>query len=202
MEDSIWSTSLAQFRDRTGGTDPVPAGVSISAVAACLALALIAKVLKIVRGRKNFSGDAPRFEALIDAVQRESAILTGLADEDIRAFNRYMDSIRAKQPVDKTMREEAIGEAIGIPMDAARATVRGLALCREAASLCPTGMTAADLGSARSLLTGAAQAMLLSVRSNLRQLKPDDPSGIEISAECDRLDRIISYPVPKHSLRP
>ena len=55
MEASIWSASLAGFRERVAGTDPVPAGVAVSAVTASLALALLAKVLAIAGGRKNGS---------------------------------------------------------------------------------------------------------------------------------------------------
>ena len=88
MEGSIWSDTLAQFRDKAGGTDPVPAGVSISAVTASLALALVAKVLRIKRAETT----------LLNRVQQESARLAQLADRDIRAFQRYMECVRSKQP--------------------------------------------------------------------------------------------------------
>src|SRR5271166_5353215 len=57
MDASIWSATLAEFRDQVGGAEPVPAGVAISAVAASLALALLSKVLRITGGRKDFVGD-------------------------------------------------------------------------------------------------------------------------------------------------
>jgi len=174
MSASIWSGTLAEFRDKAGGTDPVPAGVSISAVTASLALALIAKVLQIKRAEKN----------LLDAVHQESTRLAEFADSDIRAFERYMDCVRSKQP-----RDEAMRDAIRIPMEAARCALHGIELCREATAIFSTGLTAADLGAAASLLRGAAQAMLLTVEANLAYLAADDPFRQEIVSALPELGR-------------
>ena len=175
MSASIWSDTLAEFRDKAGGTDPVPAGVSISAVMASLALALIAKVLQIKRAEPS----------LLDRVQRESTHLAQLADRDIRAFEDYMACVRSKQPRDAAMRE-----AIRIPMDAARSAFHGIELCREATSIISAGLTAADLGAAASLLRGAGQAILLSVEANLTHLPPGDPFRAETAAEVATLRRV------------
>lgn len=170
MEDSIWPIPIGELREKVAGTDPVAAGVAISAVTASLALALLAKVLEIVRRRKGFEGDPRELATLLEGVRRESVELTKLADADVRAFSRYMDLLRRKEAADAAMRE-----AISVPMDAARAAVRGLDLCQEAEPHCQTGMTASDFRVAGALLTGALRGMVLSVESNLRQLAEDDP---------------------------
>src|SRR5580704_14841562 len=113
MEASVWAGTLADFREKAGGTDPVPAGVAISAVTASLALALVAKVLLIASKKRDVS-------ALLDAARAESAQLADLADRDIRAFEQYMST-------------GDMLPAIEVPMEAARAVVRGLGLCAEAA---------------------------------------------------------------------
>jgi formiminotetrahydrofolate cyclodeaminase len=177
MSASIWSGTLAEFRDKVRGTDPVPAGVSISAVTASLALSLIAKVLRVRHAET----------ALLDAVELESAQLAQLADSDIRAFERYMDCVRSKQPKDEAMRI-----AIDIPLAAARSALHGLELCREATAIFSTGLTAADLGTATSLLRSAAQAMLLSAEANLAYLPPGDPFRAGTAAEVEGLRRISS----------
>src|ERR1700733_10308255 len=182
MSASIWSDTLAEFRDKAAGTDPVPAGVSISAVTASLALALVAKVLRI----KLLRFKSPE-TTLLDAVQQESTRLAELADRDIRAFERYMNCVRSKQPTDDAMRE-----AIRVPMNAACSALRGIELCREAAALFSTGLAAADLGAASSLLRGAAQAMLLSVEANLAHLPAGDPFRAETAAEVATLRQISS----------
>ncbi len=182
MEDSIWPIPLGELREKVAGTDPVPAGVAISAVTASLALALLAKVLEIVRRRKGFEGDPQELETLLEGVRRESIELTHLADADVRAFHRYMDLLHRKEAVNAAMRE-----AIRVPMDAAQAAARGLGLCREAEPHCRSGMTASDFAVAGALLSGALRGMVLSVESNLRQLAEDDPFYVEITAELAQL---------------
>jgi formiminotetrahydrofolate cyclodeaminase len=172
MSASIWSGTLAEFRDKVRSTDPVPAGVSILAVTASLALALIAKVLRIKHAEQN----------LLDAVEQESAQLAELADRDVGAFERYLECVRNKQPKDDAMRD-----AINVPMDAVRSALRGMDLCRQAAPLFSTGLTAADLSIAASLLRSTAQAMLLSVEANLTHLTEDDPFRKEIVAALPEL---------------
>lgn len=186
MSESIWSVPLGALREKVAGTDPVPAGVAISAVAGSLALALVAKVLEINRKRRSFEGDPKQMDALADAVRRESVELTHLADADVRAFNQYMEAARSKRPTDEAMRE-----AIRVPMDAARAICRGLDLCREAAPHCQTGMTASDFAVARALLAGALRGMLISAESNMQHLPEDDAFCKEVSAELPELKNAL-----------
>jgi methenyltetrahydrofolate cyclohydrolase len=188
MEESLWSATVGDFRDRVGGTDPVPAGVAISAVSASLALALLAKVLALTVKHKSFTGSVEFIETLIDDARRESTYLTNLADEDVRAFSRYMDWVRvSKSPGREEAVDSAMREAINIPMDAARSIVRGLDLTREAAPFCHTGLMAADLGVAATLLSGALRAMLLTVEANLRLLPAEDAFCKEIAGELASL---------------
>jgi len=193
MEGSIWSDTLTEFREKVAGTDPVPAGVALSAVAASLALALLIKVLEITRGRKSFAGDAQQIEGLIDAARRESVELTRLADEDIQVFNRYMDCVRMpKTPEREQAMEAAMREAIRVPIDGARSAVRGLDLCRQANLMGVAGLTAADLDAAATLLSGAVDAMLLSVESNLREIPGDDLFRDEVNREMSGL-RLLAH---------
>jgi formiminotetrahydrofolate cyclodeaminase len=165
---SVWSGTLAGFREKAGGTDPVPAGVAISAVTASLALALVAKVLLIAGKKRDVS-------ALLDTARSESAQLAELADRDIRAFEQYMSN-------------GDMVEAIEVPMEAARSAVRGLGLCAEAGGIV-RGLTAADIGAAAALLSGAARAMLLSVDFNLRYMRADEQFSLTITAERGELER-------------
>jgi formiminotetrahydrofolate cyclodeaminase len=88
-----------------------------------------------------------------------------------------------KTPERELAMEAAMREAIRVPMDSARSAVRGLNICREASSIGVAGLTAADLGAAAALLSGAIDAMLLSVESNLREIPGDNPLRDEIRAE-------------------
>jgi formiminotetrahydrofolate cyclodeaminase len=186
MDGSIWSDTLTEFREKVAGIAAVPAGVAVAAVMASLALALLSKVVEITRGRKIFAGDAQQAEVLIEAARRESTRLADLADEDIRVFHSYM-----KTPARERADGAAMKEAIRVPMDAARAAVRGLDLCRDARAMGVTGLTAADLDATVALLSGAVGVMLLSVESNLREIPADDSFIDEIKAELSGLRLLV-----------
>ena len=86
--------------------------------------------------------------------------MTYLADEDIRAFNQYLECMRRGQDEagwDQAGWDQAITaavrQAIEVPMNAARAAVRGLDLCAEAVGMVQ-GLTAADPGIVAALLSG------------------------------------------------
>jgi len=176
MEDSIWTATLAAFREKSGGTDPVPAGVAISAVTASLALALLAKVLAIADKKNHLA-------AILDAARAESTRLAQLADDDIQAFNQYMECKRHGREL-----TDAVRKAIEVPMEAARSAVRGLDLCAQTAGVV-RGLTAADVGAAAALLSGAVRAMLLSVDFNIREMRSDAEFSSAIAAERRDLQR-------------
>jgi formiminotetrahydrofolate cyclodeaminase len=175
MHDSVWAGTLAAFREKAGGTDPVPASVAISAVTASLALALLAKVLAIAGKKKDLG-------ALLDSARAESARLAILADEDIQAFNEYMECRRQGREL-----TAAVRKAIDVPMEAARSAVRGLELCVSAAGVVQ-GLTLADVGGAAGLLSAAVRAMLLSVDFNVRAMRPEERFAGEIAGECRELE--------------
>jgi formiminotetrahydrofolate cyclodeaminase len=178
MSDSIWTATLATFRDRVAGLEPAPAGVSAAAVSATFGLGLLTKVLEIASKRKGFTGDRELVRALLDDARNKSQMLSQLADEDIAAFHEYLDCIRRKQPT-----HVAIRKAIEVPLNVARAAVSGITLCDQATSLVHA-FVAPDLGTAVTLLSAAVRSMLLTVNFNLQQLPEDDPYRVEVAAEA------------------
>lgn len=182
MEASIWTGTLAGLLEKTAATEPVPAGVAISAVTASLALALLAKVLGIAVRKRKFAAEREQIEELLHAARAESSRLTSLADEDIEAFHKYLES-----------KHQATRKAIEIPMEAARAGVRGLGLCGEAARII-RGLTASDVASAATLLEGAVRGMLITVDFNLREMTADQEFSTAIKAErADLADQTTRY---------
>lgn len=179
--DSIWTAPLATFRDRVAGLEPVPAGVSAAAVSASFGLGLLIKVLEIASKRKDFTGDRELAESLIHEARNKSQVLAHLADDDMAAFQQYLECLRQKKLLDG-----AIRKAIEVPLGVARAAASGLPLCEKARSLIHA-FVAADLGAAIALLTGAVRASLGSVDANLQQLPEDDPYRVEVTAEVKRL---------------
>jgi formiminotetrahydrofolate cyclodeaminase len=170
MSDSIWESTLAQFRDRLVGTESVPAGVSTAAVSAAFALSLLGKVVAIAAKRKNFLGGRKVAESLIAQAREQALNLSRLADRDVIAY-------RARSH-----------EMIAVPIDVARASAEALALCDQARPLLPA-ILEPDLGTAAALLTAAVRSTLLTADFNLQKLPEDDPYRAEATAELTLLSR-------------
>jgi len=181
MSDPIWTAPLSAFVDRISSLDPVPAGVSAAAVTATLGLALLTKVLEVVRKRKDFSGDRGLVASLLHEARNKSQILVQLADEDMVAFREYLDCVRRKESTAAALRR-----AIEVPLNVARAAVAGRELCGQATGLAHA-FVAPDLGTARELLSAAARSALLTVDANLEQLPASDTDRVEMSAVTRQL---------------
>jgi methenyltetrahydrofolate cyclohydrolase len=195
---AVRDTTVADFAAQVGGNQPVPAGVSIASVSASLALALLAKVLDIATKRKDFQGDRARIQALIDSCRSESKGFTELADLDVLAFNEFLECVRSSKGDGK---HEAMCKCIEVPMQGARAVIRGLNLCVEGVEVV-RGLTAADLGIAAAMLHGAIRSMLISVDFNLLHLDSATPifdklktERRELELEAARRDDVITTAV-------
>jgi formiminotetrahydrofolate cyclodeaminase len=184
MSDSVWTDTLEQFRDRMASNEPVPAGVTVAAVSATLALALLSKVLQVTRNRKDFAGDQDLVAELLADASHTLETLSRLADEDVAAFREFMAA--SKHPDDSAEKRNAAIRAIGVPLEVARTASIGIALCEKASGHIHA-VVAPDLGIAAGLLAGAVRSTLVTVTSNLQHLPESDPFRIETATEASRL---------------
>lgn len=182
MAESIWKSTLEEFRAQLAGRDPIPAGVSVAAVSASLALSLLMKVVEITRYRTDFQGDPAKIDELLASAREESKKLSQYADEDIAAFAEYMASRRTPNEA------AALRRAIEVPLRAARGAASGLKLCADTAAITPPSL-APDLGTAALLLRASVRAILLSVESNALRLA-DREFQDEVRREADQLKHL------------
>jgi formiminotetrahydrofolate cyclodeaminase len=175
MPASIRESTVEQFRSAVASVNPMPAGVSASAVSASLALGLLAKVLQVSGRRKDFSGDRSKLSALLATAQGESQRMLQFAEDDIAAFHAYMIAVRLPHATASEQQERAqaiasaVRAAIDMPLGAARAAAADIGLCADAAGMAHAAV-AADLGAAAALLASALRVFLLCADSNIRQL--------------------------------
>ncbi|MDE3110361.1 MAG: cyclodeaminase/cyclohydrolase family protein, partial [Acidobacteriota bacterium] len=171
-------TTLESFRGAAASGQPVPAGVAIAAVSASFALGLLAKVADVSSRHRQAAGSAAKLSSVVEAVANESERMLQMAEIDIAAFEAYLRTQRLPRPTDREREsrrraiEQAVRDAIEIPLAAARAAARGLDLCAEISDATHAAVLA-DLGSAASLLEGALRTFLICADSNLRQFAAD-----------------------------
>ncbi len=196
MKPSVWKSTLEEFREQVGSRRPVPASGSVSAVTASMALNLLVKVLEITAHKKEFAADPERLGVLLEAARTESVRLEQYADEDVAAFNAYLESTRLSQANDaeRNRRKQQIAlnlqPVIEGPAQAARSAAAGIDLCAGALALVPKSLIA-DLGAAAALLAGAARALTLSAEFNIRKLASDRDAYVQTLVQIQDLKREV-----------
>jgi len=166
----IWDRTLRDLRDNVATRDPVPAGVSVAAVSACLGLSLLRKVLEIARHRKDFEGDPVRVEELLNQARAESDKLERLAEEDIEAYREFMARRKTEEA------PAALRRATEVPLEAARSAFAGLELCADSNAFVPASILP-DYKTAAVLLSGAVRAIAFSVQANTQYLADEELAG-------------------------
>jgi len=154
MNASLWDLPLGSVADDVAGRQPAPAGVASASIAATLGVSLLIKTLEIRGQRVDLSS----------AAREIGAELRAAADADCEAIRGSLQS----------------PEAMSVPLRAARAAIRALDLCNEAAPSV-SGLLAADLRAGRELLAGAARAILTCIDANLEK-RPSAETAREVSA--------------------
>jgi len=164
--------SIEDFVSQLAGSEPVPAGVSAAAVSAAFGVALLLKVLAIIKKHSVTENLEECERAATLGLQR----LRQAAEDDIAAYRAYLRTRTIPEE-----RDAALRQAIETPLDAARMAAAALEICAKTAASCPANI-APDLATAATLLAAAVRAILLSVDANARMLN-DQPFLDAISAE-------------------
>jgi formiminotetrahydrofolate cyclodeaminase len=147
-------SSSFSFITRASPTGIVP----VAAASASLALRVLKGVLEVA-ARKH---PAEELAGLIDSAGREAENLAHLAQQDGEVYAAYVQARRERS----ANLHAALQRAIESPLAAARSTVAGIDLCRNALPFFK-GAIAADVGGAAVLLAGAVSALLCCVKANL-----------------------------------
>ncbi|MBF6571426.1 MAG: cyclodeaminase/cyclohydrolase family protein [Candidatus Binataceae bacterium] len=173
MDSSVWKLTLDQLRAAVA-RGPVPAGVSVCAIAATLALDLIAACLQTTGRRKSFSGDREQVANLLERVRSEADRMKHLADDDVAAYEAFLSSRRVMPGTDPSADRSAVSElalrqASEVPIKVARSAIASLELCALAVPVV-NGAMAPDLGSSAALLAAAVRAAARSAEANARRM--------------------------------
>ena len=168
---SVWSWTLADFRDRTAAPTPTPSGGSAAPVCAALGLGLVLMGLEITR--KGADAElAAALDPLLSSGSELLAHLSAHADSDIAAYQEHMKarSLPKGTAEEKAARHEqmqaTLAAATESPLAAGRDIAAALGLASQAAKLCKLQILG-DLVAGTDLLAGSLAAVLRSVDSNL-----------------------------------
>nr|WP_211639837.1 cyclodeaminase/cyclohydrolase family protein [Porphyromonas levii] len=188
--------TLVQFSDVTAGSDPVPGGGSVSALAGAISASLAKMVANLTIGRKKYAEvESEMMEVATKAEEIRQSLLNAI-DHDSDAYNLVAEAFKMPKETDeeKAARSAKIQEATKVaalvPMEVAKMTY----------DLIPLIEAVVMKGNQNAITDGCIAMMncrlgvlgaLLNVRINLGGLK-DEAFVKELTADCEQLEKDIT----------
>ncbi|MFY9822854.1 MAG: cyclodeaminase/cyclohydrolase family protein [Thermoanaerobaculia bacterium] len=174
FSDSLWSWTLADFRDRTAAGSPTPGGGAVAAVCASLGVGLVVMGLEV-----TLRGASPDPVVLLTSLLRTGRELlerqSAYADRDMVVFGEYMRarSLPQGSEAEKAARRERLQRALvgatEVPLAAGHDIAAAIELSRQVVEICKPQVFG-DVAAGADLLAGSLTAVLRSVDANLRGL--------------------------------
>lgn len=188
--------SLQKFIDVTAGSDPVPGGGSISALAGTLSAALTHMVAGLTIGKKKYLEVEDEMKVIAEKTSEIQALLYEAIDRDSEAYNVVFDAFKFPKETDeeKKKRSEAIQEATKVAADVP------MEVAEMAFSLIPYIKAVVAKGNQNAVTDGcvamlccrtAVLGALLNVRINLGSIKDQDFVK-EYEARAKKMEDAIS----------
>ncbi|HTU50703.1 MAG TPA: cyclodeaminase/cyclohydrolase family protein [Acidobacteriaceae bacterium] len=165
-DGSLWENSLLEFRNRVAAGSATPGGGAVAAVTASFAAALLQMVCAISSTRKSGVG----MKAIAAKVKICEEKLARYAEEDIRAFDRYMAARKTRSASADADAQRSLVVCTEVPLAAAEVTAKLEAYAAEIALNSPDFLSS-DLATARHLLDASRKALLANVTINLVDLE-------------------------------
>ncbi len=178
-EDKIYTKTLNDFIEVAASKSHTPGGGNVSAVVATLAASMVAMVGNLTVSNKKYAEFHQQAQAQVDKLMGIIERLKELTNQDIEAFDGYMQCFRMPKETDeeKKARAEAIQaaakNATNVPLDICRAC---LEVIKEAEELSKYGnlMAISDVGVGAEVALAAMKACMLSVDINIPSIKDQD----------------------------
>jgi formiminotetrahydrofolate cyclodeaminase len=179
---SLWGKSLLAFRNRVAADTPTPGGGAVAAVTATLAAALLRMVCAIGNKRKADSG----MNAAVAQITVCEEKLARYADEDIRAFDRYIAARKVHNISSTAEIQRCLLACTEVPLAAAEEVAKLNAYATEVALQAPEFLSS-DVSTAQSLLEASHRGLLANVTINLVDLEDSEEKHLLLQ----RLDALL-----------
>ena len=173
---TVKEQTVGDYLQALASTAAVPGGGSAAALAAAMGAALLSMVAKLSAKKAKVVEDRETLEGLVPELDQLAARLLQLSQDDVDAYRAVIDARKSGAQGDALGR--AYERAADVPLQAATAAARGLALVPEVSKRA-WEMTASDLAVGSELLETGFAGALGNVAINLPELQGDAAARIE-----------------------
>ena len=191
----LMDMTLRDYSDVLASSEPAPGGGSTAALSGVLGAALTMMVVNLSVGKKNYENLNEKIKAKfmeeaenVKALQKE---LSGLVDEDTKAFNKFMEAVKLPKDTEeqnqlrgKKMQEASL-YALQVPIKTAECCFR---LLENQGNIARYGNRNAvsDVGVGTLLALSGLEGAILNVNINLPGIE-DEAVRSEAYDKCRRL---------------
>ena len=191
----LMDMTLRNYSDVLASSEPAPGGGSTAALSGVLGSALTMMVVNLSLGKKSYevldNQIKAQFMKEADNVKLLQAELTGLVDEDSKAFNKFMEAMKLPKDTDeqKQIRGERMQEAslyaLQVPLKTAESCFE---LLKNQLTIAKYGNKNAvsDVGVGALLALSGLEGAVLNVNINLPGIS-DEAVRTEAHEKCLRL---------------
>ncbi len=191
----LMDMTLRDYSDVLASSEPAPGGGSTAALSGVLGAALTMMVVNLSVGKKNYESLDEKIKSEfikeaenVKALQKE---LSGLVDEDTKAFNKFMEAVKLPKDTEeqKQLRAEKMQEAslyaLQVPLKTAECCFR---LLENQGNIARYGNRNAvsDVGVGALLSLSGLEGAILNVNINLPGIE-DEAVRSEAYDKCRRL---------------
>lgn len=173
---TVKDQTVGDYLQALASTAAVPGGGSAAALGAAMGAALASMVAKLSAKRAKTDADREMLTGLVPELDQLTARLLDFSQDDIDAYRAVIDARKAGAGTAEM--ERAYERAAEVPLKAAAAAARGLALLAELSKRA-WDMTASDLAVGGRLLQTGLDGALTNVAINLPELHGDVAARIE-----------------------
>lgn len=191
----IIDSTIKDFLDQLASSSPTPGGGSAASLIGATGAALISMVCTVTIGKKGTTESVSReMHSVLEASEKLRTRLTGMADEDVRAFDGLMLAYRMPKATDeeKTQRAAAIQHNLKLatqaPLDCAMVCAEVIAVARRAAEHGFSGVIS-DAGVGVLAAQAAMRSASLNVEINMPNL---EDKGFTAHARAE-LERVLEF---------
>ncbi len=191
----LMDMTLRDYSDVLASSEPAPGGGSTAALSGVLGAALTMMVVNLSVGKKNYESLDEKIKSEfikeaenVKALQKE---LSGLVDEDTKAFNKFMEAVKLPKDTEeqKQLRAEKMQEAslyaLQVPLKTAECCFRLLENQGNIARYCNRNAVS-DVGVGALLSLSGLEGAILNVNINLPGIE-DEAVRSEAYDKCRRL---------------
>jgi methenyltetrahydrofolate cyclohydrolase len=182
---AVRDQTLGDYVQALASTAAVPGGGSAAALAAAMGASLVSMVAKLSARKADTEEDREVLTGLAPELDRLAARLLELSQEDIDAYRAVIEARKSGAKGETLAR--AYERAAEVPLEAARAAARAIALLPEV-SRRAWEMTASDLAVGSELLETGLSGALGNVAINLPELRGDAAVRVEAAYRALRKD--------------